>query len=300
MPVGSTNSALIDLPGHKAEKPNQVELMLRCSGILSIVALVDYIRKQQITLDPMGNKAIEPLLKWLNAVYREDPAARWVSRPNCSAYYDRTTHTMQPLRSTGGVLEALRGVYQTVQLRFGRLTINVDTATTAFWTPDKCLIELLHAVSGVPLSSSIETSFLDDPGRFFDACTRLVGMYFQVKHLNSVHNNRRVKLQKWSLKDAFGTQFEKEDRATGTKTMTNVNEYDEISFESIRCTDNDCSYFRDTYQKELKYPRLPLADTRDGQFPLEMCFSAPVRPPMSVPPTTTINVHRVSDSKSPF
>lgn len=223
-PEGKENTAMIDLPGHKPERPNQVEISLRCTGHLSIVALVNYIMRGSIELNPMGNPVIEPLLRWLNAVYREDPASRWVTRPNANAYYDRTPDTSMALRSTGGVLEALRGVYQTVQLRFGRLTVNVDTATTAFWTPDKNLIELLHATAGIPLGQNIQGYFLENPSRFFEACGRLVGIYFTVRHLSEVRNARKVKLQRWSRGDAIATEFEQEDRVTGGKKKTNVHE----------------------------------------------------------------------------
>ena len=221
VPVEKEKCTTIDLPGHKPEKPNQVDISLRCTGPISIVTLVQYMNGAT-DLNPMGNPAIEPLLKWLNAVYRQDPASRWVTRPNANAYYDRTPETSMPLKSTGGVLEAIRGVYQTMQIRFGRLTMNVDTATTAFYTPDKSFIELLHATSGVPPSANIQAYFLDNPGRFFNACGRLLGIYFNVRHLSDVRNARKIKFQKWSRADAIETVFEREDRATGNKTTTNV------------------------------------------------------------------------------
>ena len=44
-----------------------------------------------------------------------------------------------------------------------------------------------------------------------------------------------------------------------------------------RCYADNCfSYFSSTYNIDLKYPKLPLADTKDGSFPLELCFSAAV------------------------
>jgi hypothetical protein len=222
--VGKDNSALIDLPGHKPERPNQVHINLRCTGTLNIATLVQYIMSGAIETNPMGNKTIEPLLKWLNAVYRQDPASRWVSRPNASAYYDRTPETSMALKSTGGILEALRGVFQTVQLRFGRLTMDVDTTTTAFYTPNKSFIELLHATAGISPNANIQAYFLDNPGRFFEACGRLVGMFFNVRHINDVRNARKVKFQKWSRADAFETVFEKDDPTSGKKTMINVKE----------------------------------------------------------------------------
>ena len=185
-----------------------MEISLRNQGCLDIRKLVAYLTGQKIDLDPASNKDIEPILKWLNAVYRQDPASRWTTRPNTNAYFDRTPGTFMSLRSTAGVLEAIRGIFQTVQIRFGRLTINVDTATTAFWAPEKNLIELVHALGGIPPQKDIQSWFLEDPPRFFTNCDRLVGIFINVRHLSERQNARKAKLAKWSPGNAMDLEFD--------------------------------------------------------------------------------------------
>ena len=222
MPINEKRATIVDLPGSKPERPNQVEIAVMNTGTVNILALVRYIMEKRIELDPMGNKEIEPALKWLNAVYRQDPASRWVTRPGGSAYYDRAPGTYMPLRSTADVLEAVRGIYQSVQIRFGKLTINVDTATTAFWTPGKNLIELVHALMQVPSHGNIQDAFVRDPQRFFSHCERLVGIFFNVRHLSDRRNARKIKLNKWSRGNAMELEFNmnREDESQ----RTNVNE----------------------------------------------------------------------------
>ena len=222
MPIGESRNTTIDLTGHSVARPNQIDIAIRNQGAINIRGLVKYLGEGNIDLDPMGNPAIEPLLKWINAVYRKDPASRWISRPNSNSHFDRSRETCQSLASTGQVLEAIRGIFQTCQIRFGRLTLNVDTATTAFWTPDKNLVEMVHAICGVPPHKDIEEEFLKSPSRFFASCSRLVGIYFNVKHLKAARNARKVKLNGWSRQDALATVFENTDKTTGHTRMTSV------------------------------------------------------------------------------
>ncbi|KAH0555907.1 hypothetical protein GP486_006150, partial [Trichoglossum hirsutum] len=224
VPIGETRTTIIDLPGGRPGRINQVEMSIRCTGTLNIAALVNFIKGGQIPLDPMGDTVLESLLKWLGALFRKDPMSRFVTRPNSNAYFERSRETSIPLHSTNGVLEAWRGMYQTVQIRFGRITVNVDTATTAFWTPDKNLIDLCQALAGVP--SGLEGWFEQNASRFFHECSRLVGIFFQVRHLNPDRNARKVRFIKWSSKNALQTEF---NITTGSSQVvkTNVNEHGE-------------------------------------------------------------------------
>ncbi|KAI9747808.1 MAG: hypothetical protein M4579_007383, partial [Chaenotheca gracillima] len=257
IPVGEIRSTTISLSKVEGARPNEVDLTIRNVGSLNIGTLVDYLVKGKIDLDPMGNPSIEPLLKWLNTLYRQLPAARFITRTNSSAYYERTPSTTMALRSTGDILEAIRGVFQTVQVRFGRITLNVDTATTAFWTPDKNLIEMAHALAGVPMQQNIEQWFLQEPDRFFHACGRLLGVFFGVRHLKPGQNARKTRLVKWSRLDSHKTVFEQKNKNSGATREISV-----------------FDYFVETYGITLRYGGLPLADTRDGHIPLELCWSA--------------------------
>ncbi|KAI9666996.1 MAG: hypothetical protein M1829_005603 [Trizodia sp. TS-e1964] len=253
IPNQEERTTTVDLPSHRPDKPNQVEITIRNNGPISIKGLVAFLRASKLGKNPMGDKEVEPSLKWLNALFRQDPASRFVTRPNANAYFERSKDTTFELRSTGGVLEAIRGVFQTVQIRFQRLTLNVDTATTAFWVPNKNLIEMICALAGVQKFDDIERSYLQNRPAFFAACGRLVGIYFQVKHLKS--GEKKFKFKQWSKDGAAETVFDERVNG-GEPRKTNV-----------------ANYYMTKYNINLRFKHLPLAETNEGSFPLELCFS---------------------------
>src|SRR5436190_23326537 len=69
-----------------------------------------------------------------------------------------------------------QGIFQTMQIRFEKLTVNVDTATTPFWVIDKCLIDCVCALVGVRYKDRLEQDFVRDTGSIFQACGKLLGM----------------------------------------------------------------------------------------------------------------------------
>jgi len=148
------------------------------------------------------------------------------------------------------------GVFQTVRLSFSRLSVCVDTATTPFWTPDLCIIDCVCALAGERSPRSLEQRFLANPGHFFQACGMLLGCYFNVRHLSVARNAKKVKFLSWSGQDAFSTTFD-ERFDDGTTQSTSV-----------------ADYFLRKYNIKLLYPNLPLAHTRDGDIPLELCYTA--------------------------
>ena len=111
-PVGKARSTAISLGARRDGKPNEVEVNIRNAGMLDIRGLVNYLKNGRIDLNPTGNPRLENMLKWLSALFRDDPARRMVSRPNNNAFFQRSRETSMALASTGGVLEALRGKYQ--------------------------------------------------------------------------------------------------------------------------------------------------------------------------------------------
>lgn len=114
MPVGESRSTTISLGKRRDNKPNEVEVEVRNVGTLDIRGLVNYLKTGRIDLNPTGNPGLESMFKWLNALFRDDPARRMVSRPNSNALFQRSRETSMTLASTGGVLEALRGKCQPV------------------------------------------------------------------------------------------------------------------------------------------------------------------------------------------
>jgi hypothetical protein len=109
MPVGTSLISVISLGDRPNARPNEAEIEVRNVGLLDIGHLVAYLRAAKIDINPMGNSALEPLLKWLNAVFRAEPARTMITRPSSNAYFSVTGENSMVLRSTGGVLQALRG-----------------------------------------------------------------------------------------------------------------------------------------------------------------------------------------------
>ena len=255
--VGVAQSSIVELDKRRDGKPNSVEVSVKNTGALPISVFVSYVLGGKFGLNPAGNESIEDVLKWIQAVFRKDPAARFITRPNSSAYFDRSPETIMMLRSTKNVLEARRGVYQSMQLRFGRITLNVDTATTPFWVPGVCLTDTACALMGTQ-PSRLEGDFLANPEKFFVACGRLRGSFFNIRHLTSSKKDKKIKLTGFSQRNAIETTFE--ERVGDDESVT----------QSTSVSD----YFDRKYKIKLQFPRLPLASTRFGEFPLEVCFSA--------------------------
>lgn len=111
-PIGEARSTAISLGARRDGKPNEVEVDIRNVGTLDIRGLVNYLQNGRIDLNPTGNPSLESMFKWLNALFRDDPARRMISRPNSNAFFQRSKETSMTLASTGGVLEALRGKSQ--------------------------------------------------------------------------------------------------------------------------------------------------------------------------------------------
>ena len=254
MPKSETRTARFDLDGHSNEKPNQVEVSLRNMGSLNIKDFVKYLRSSGSTGVTSGFKDIDDVFRALNAVYRQDPASRFITRPKSTAFFQRSPNLSLILQSTGGILEALRGAYQTVSYSFGRLCLNVDVTCSAFYVPDLCLVDVAKAMAGIS-SRQIITDLNSTP-MFREGCERLVGLYFVVRHLNSVKNARKMRVQRLNPQGARRTTFEEVDYATGQKASTSVE-----------------SYFLRKYSIQLQHPDIPLLVCRDGMFPMELCFT---------------------------
>ena len=253
--VSKTLDAVIDLPGHTAERHNQVHLSIRNSGTVNIRALVNWLQSGDAGLMSHADSNVEDALKFLNATFRQDPASRWITRPKTSSFFNRSPSLTLALASTGGVLEAIRGIHQAVQVTFGHLSLNVDTVCSAFYVPGVNMVDLARALTGVSPRQN-----LNDPGMsntVMQASDRMVGMFVNVRHLSESRNSNKMRIQKLNSQGARGLTFQALNRETGQSLTTSV-----------------FDYFQTRYSITLQYPDLPLLITRDGAFPMELCFSA--------------------------
>ena len=257
MAVGESRSTTIDLPGHLPGRPNQVDVTMRNSGNLNVRKLVEYIKQGSNNLTVATDPAIEDCFKALNALYRQDPASRMITRPRSTAFFERAPGLMLPLQSTGGILEALRGIHQTIAFCCGKLTINVDVVVSAYYTPGLSAVGVIKAFAGIPPHQDVEQWASSNPAPFRQACERIAGMFFSVRHLNTGRNERKMRVLRVSFQGAQETEFEEQDHASGQAALTTVHDY-----------------FLRKYRINLQFPRLPLLIFKEGHFPMELCFTA--------------------------
>ena len=163
-------STVIDLPGHSIDRPNQIEITLKKTGKLNIRKLVEYLESGLAGL-VSGNLDVDDVFKALNALFRDDPSKRLITFPKSSAYFSRVDTLCQPLASTAGVLEAMRGIHQSISFGFGRLALNIDTKCAAFYTPGKPMTEVAAAFCNVRNPAEItrggcEESMIGKFGRY--------------------------------------------------------------------------------------------------------------------------------------
>lgn len=97
-PEGTTRSVRVAMEKRRDGLPNNMDLYLTNKGKLNIRALANYMIKGVIELNPAGNPDLENPIKWLQAVFRKDPASRLVTRPNSNAYFDGGPQTTMALK----------------------------------------------------------------------------------------------------------------------------------------------------------------------------------------------------------
>jgi eukaryotic translation initiation factor 2C len=236
------------MEGHREDKPNVIEVSVRNKGTLCIRKLVEHL-----TLGNSGITSKDPdiveCFRFLNAVYRKDPASKWMTRPKSSAFYTRGAGLSQIIQSTGGILEAVRGIFQSVSFQFGHLCLNVDTSCTAFYVPDLNFATKILAA----YTNCRDVSTLNNSPATVESSERMIGMFFITKHTKNIKKMRVTGIE---LKNARELTFDVEDPITGKATTTTIEEY-----------------FRSKYSRVLEYPQLPLIRSAQGMFPMELCFT---------------------------
>ena len=240
-------STVVDLNGHTAERPRQVQIDIRKTGSLDLNKFIDYLRSRE-TFGP----EVENWFKALNAIFRDDPAYRWMSTQNSSNFFNRS---VEGNRVTD-IIEAVHGIHQAIRYTFGRLTLNVDVVCGSFYKSDMNLLEVLRTFLGVGLQQELRELSNSKDHRFMDICGRLVGMPFRVKHLRSSRNARVMKVRGIDFDDALHSKFNQSQDGVEPRM---ISVYD---------------YYLERYSIKLEYEFLPLLVTSDGSFPIELCYTA--------------------------
>ncbi|KAL7268541.1 hypothetical protein RUND412_008830 [Rhizina undulata] len=207
-------------------------------------------------------------LKFISSLLRIDPARRFVSGAGnkSTTFFDRGGSTTMPLKSTNNVLEAWRGFYQTAIIRFGKLTVNVDTATTAFIKPGMGLVYAIAGLMNVP-PERLEAAYLQHRDQFMAAARKFSGCGFVTKHIKEGPKKDMVRrVFKFSEPGAGKSTFEfrkfEKDPDTGE---------DKASTYTVTIAE----YFLRHYNISIRHLELPLVTSKKGDlFPLELCFVA--------------------------
>ncbi|RPB09618.1 Piwi-domain-containing protein [Morchella conica CCBAS932] len=265
----------LELPGSRPGRKFGCNIDISCTGKLSTDPFIKWLRNESCrttSLDDVADfskeEQIEICLKFLNALLRADPAKRFMSGHGnkSTAYFHRTPETTSGLTSSNRVLEAWRGFYQNIAVRFGKLTVNVDTITAAFIKPG---IIFLDAICGLANINVLQPGdvYHADPQRLREIMRKFIGVGFQVKHIQEGPKKdlvRRVMrlTQHGASRETFSKRRFDKDPVTGEETVT---------METISVED----YYRQQYNIILRFPQLPMVVCRkEGKYPLELCYVA--------------------------
>lgn len=262
----------LDLPG-RAGRTFRCNVDISYSGTLNTDAFVRWLSNENgrttllgATANPAQEDHVQLCLKFLNALLRADPSRRFVTGQGnkSTTYFDRSPATTLALQSTGGVLEAWRGFYQTAVIRFGKLTINVDTSTNAFIRPGISILEAVAGLAGIAVDH-FEGLFIKNPNNYGPILRKFVGVGFKCGHMKQGAKNDLVRrIMRFTTHGAKNETFEQrtfaKDPSGGDDIMT------------MQSTTVAEYYFRQ-YNLRICYPQLPMIESKKGEkYPLELCF----------------------------
>ena len=246
--MSASRETTLTLPGAKSKN---FKVRIRCVAALNIRSLVDHLRTGAGPL-PANRHDLRSVVNAINALYRQ-AATESTYCATETTFYRRSRDVMAELTSTEGVLEALRSIYQRLSLNFSRLSLNVDVACAAFFVPDKSLVDIAAAFAQSRQGPELERA---PPAAF----AGMKGVFFRVRHLpeSSRFANLKIRVNAISTENAIDPVFNVEDPATGISTPTSV-----------------AAYFANKYNIRLRFPGLPVLLTKNGAFPMEVCWTAP-------------------------
>jgi eukaryotic translation initiation factor 2C len=156
----------------------------------------------------------------------------------------RLFYTNDGAQSLYGGIEAWKGYFQSIRPTPGKIMINVDLSTTAFY--ESCgLVQMVVKVLGKRSVEDLRRITDRDRAKIDKA---LKNLKIYVTHRGENASKRRLKITKISNTSASNTKFEIEGRQTDV-----------------------ASYFERTYNRRLQYPFLPCVIVRKSTLPMEVC-----------------------------
>ncbi|KAK9450874.1 Piwi domain-containing protein [Limtongia smithiae] len=243
--IGDELSLIVDLDHGRelrsGQKPNKHRLLIRKSAVVSMQVLREYINNQY-TMDSDVLVAIN----FLDHLLRESPSKRLTAIKRTFFQEGRS----YPL--DGGV-EAWKGIFQSVRPSLGKLTINVDVATTVFWSSGP-LLDVIAKFVGTNPNGIVSRLTGPDSPRVMRELRKFKRLGFFIKYRGPEHEKKVYIVDGFSSSSADQDTFETKDKETVSVAQ----------------------YFARTYNIRLRYPQLPLVETRKGaKFPIELCWVQP-------------------------
>lgn len=162
-------------------------VVLRERAMLEMEHLVKFVqmvhRSTELHQSLSENAPAHDGLVFLNALLRHQPSKKFLTSDSrrATTFYDRGGLGGSRLQSNP-VLEAWSGWFQAVTVRFGRLTVNVDTATVAFLRPGMNFVDFVAESLGMR-RENVEHEYQRSPHQIFEMLSKLKKCRFTTHHM---------------------------------------------------------------------------------------------------------------------
>ncbi|PKY56806.1 Piwi-domain-containing protein [Rhizophagus irregularis] len=157
-------------------------------------------------------------------------------------------YTSQEAKSLSGGIEAWQGYYQTARPTRGKMMINIDVSTTAFYEGGP-LIRMIAKILGLRSLNDLCKELSDKDRQKVEK--RIKNLKISDNH--SPENKQKFKIRKLTQTSASHTMVDVDSSMTDVKT-----------------------FFQNKYNKHLLYPFLPCVVVRKNEYlPIEVCDVIP-------------------------
>ncbi|KAK9365990.1 Piwi domain-containing protein [Lipomyces kononenkoae] len=236
---GDELSVVVDLDEGRPARPgrsNKHRVLIRKAAIVSMQILEEYMNNRY----SMDNEVLVAI-NFLDHLLRETPSKRLIA-------IKRSFFQSQGASPLDGGVEAWKGIFQSVRASMGQLTVNVDVATTVFWSSGP-LLEVLTKFMGLRSPDDTANRLSNPNGR--RELRRFRKLSFFIKYRGPEHEKKTFIVDGFTEEGADTTTFTTKEGETLTVAQ----------------------YFTRTYNIRLRYPSIPLIKTKKGaSFPMELAI----------------------------
>ncbi|KAK9467947.1 Piwi domain-containing protein [Lipomyces arxii] len=237
---GDELNLIVDLdngrPSRADGKTNTHRVKMRKSSVVSMQVLNEYVNNRY-SMDTEVLVAIN----FLDHLLRESPSKRFVAIKN--SFY----HNVGRAELDGGI-ELWKGIFQSVRTSFGQLTVNVDVASTVFWSSGPMLMVIGKFIGARSEEDTVNRIMNPRERR---ELRRLRKLSFFIKYRGPEIERKPYTVDGFTDEGADRTTFT--DREGQTISVA--------------------QYYQTQYNIRLKYPKLPLIKgLKNAMFPIELAF----------------------------